>query len=186
MAIKYSNNIPLGTKIKKFNLLDPKLGIKKSLDELKSDICNVIMFICNHCPYVKHINNELIKIATYYREKKIVFIAINSNSAKISPEDSPEKMIKVAKKLKYPFHYLFDETQEIAKIYNAACTPDFFIFNKNDILVYHGQLDDSRPDNNIMVTGKDIRNVINNIIYNKEINISEQKPSVGCSIKWNH
>lgn len=186
MALQYSNKIPLGTKIKNFNLLDPILGRYKSLNELKSDKYNIIMFICNHCPYVKHINNELIKLSIDYSKQGIIFIAINSNSVKISPEDSPEEMVKVAKKLKYPFHYLFDETQKIAKIYNAACTPDFFIFDKNDRLIYHGQLDDARPDNNIIVTGKDIRNILDNkIIYSKKININEQKPSIGCSIKWN-
>lgn len=185
MAIQYSNNIPLGTKIKKFNLLDPILGINKSLYDLKSDKYNIIMFICNHCPYVKHINKELINISRYYINKGIAFIAINSNSIKISPDDSPENMIKVAKKLNYPFPYLFDETQEVAKLYNAACTPDFFIFDKNDRLIYHGQFDDSRPNNDIIVTGKDIRNILDNkIIFYKNINFIEQKPSVGCSIKW--
>lgn len=186
MALQYSNKIPLGTIIKKFNLLDPVLGVNKSLNELKSDKCNVIMFICNHCPYVKHINNELVNISIKYTKKGIKFIAINSNSVKISPEDSPENMVKVAKKLKYPFPYLFDENQLIAKLYNAACTPDFFIFDKNDKLIYHGQFDDSRPDNNIMVTGKDIINVLDHVISNKKIDITEQKPSVGCSIKWNY
>lgn len=185
MAIQYSNPIPLGTKMQPFNLLDPRLGVKKSLDQLKSNICNVIMFICNHCPYVKHINHELIQLSKYYNKKGIVFIAINSNSAQLSPEDSPDNMVKVANQLEYPFHYLFDENQLIAKLYNANCTPDFFIFDKNDELIYHGQFDDSRPNNNIIITGKDIRNVLDAIIDHKKINITEQKPSVGCSIKWN-
>lgn len=184
MTIQSSNQIPLGTKIQPFNLLDPRLGVKKSLYELKSNLCNVIMFICNHCPYVKHINHELINISRYYNKKGIVFIAINSNDVKISPDDSPEKMIKVANKLQYPFHYLFDENQEIAKLYHANCTPDFFIFDQNDQLVYHGQFDDSRPDNNILITGKDLRKILDNIIEHKKINLTEQKPSVGCSIKW--
>ena len=141
------------------------------------------MFICNHCPFVVHINKEIVKIANQYNKIGVEFIAICSNDIKNYPQDSPEKMKKVAKKEKYPFPYLYDENQIVAKSYDAACTPDFFIFDKSKKLVYRGQLDDSRPGNNIDVTGEDIRNAIDSIINSKEIN-SVQKPSIGCNIKW--
>lgn len=179
MAPTFSNEIPLDTEIKSFKLFDPISGSKKSLYELQSDKATVIMFVCNHCPFVKHINEELVRLSRDYIHKGISFIAINSNDVENFPEDSPEKMVEVG----YPFPYLFDETQEIAKAYDAACTPDFFVFDGNGKLVYHGQLDDSRPSNTIPVTGKDIRYALDAILENRKVS-RKQTPSIGCNIKW--
>lgn len=185
MSVKYSNKIQLGINIKPFKLLDPESNNFKSLDELKSKIATVIMFICNHCPFVKKINKELIKIGNDYINKGVSLIAINSNDYKSFPEDSPEKMIYIKKKLKYPFPYLLDKDQYVAKMYNASCTPDFFIFGRNEKLFYHGQLDDSRPYNDIITTGENIRIALNDIINRKKLySGGYQKPSIGCSIKW--
>lgn len=141
------------------------------------------MFICNHCPFVKHVNDELVKLANDYGNKGIGFVAISSNDAENYPEDSPGNMKKVAAQLKYPFPYLYDETQQVAMLYNAACTPDFFIYDENLQLVYRGQLDDSRPGNEIPVTGNDIRLALDCIIGNQPVS-ADQRPGIGCNIKW--
>lgn len=182
MAIS-STMLPLGTLAPSFALTDVTTGKSLTLEELKSDRATVIMFICNHCPYVKHVQHELLQLAKDYQPKEVSFIAICSNDAQTYPEDAPEKMRLVAKQLGYPFPYLYDETQAVAQAYQAACTPDFFIFDKNLHCVYRGQLDDSRPGNGIPVTGKDIRLALDNLLANKPVAIG-QKPSVGCSIKW--
>jgi len=173
----------LGTKAHDFTLPDTVTGKKFSLNNLKSDEATVIMFICNHCPFVKHVNKELVNLANDYMPKGISLIAISSNDVLSHPEDGPDKMKEVAKTLGYPFHYLYDENQEVAKIYDAVCTPDFFIYDGSLNLVYHGQLDDSRPSNNIPVTGKDIRSALDNIVQGKPVS-KNQHPSIGCSIKW--
>ena len=183
MAATPSNMIPLGTSAPDFNLQDTISGKNFSLQDLKSDIATVIMFICNHCPYVKHINNELVNFANECIPKGITFIAISSNDVRNYPEDSPDKMKKLAGELGYPFPYLYDETQEVAKAYDAACTPDFYIFDKDLKLVYRGQFDDSRPGSGIPVTGKDMRNALDNILYGKPVD-TNQIPSIGCNIKW--
>jgi thiol-disulfide isomerase/thioredoxin len=183
MAETPSNMVALGTKASDFTLIDVISNQNKSLSELKSDKATVIMFICNHCPYVKHINNKLVEIANKYIEKGFSFIAINSNDVENYPEDSPDRMAKHAKDLKYPFPYLFDETQEVAKAYNAACTPDIFVYDMDLKLVYRGQFDDSRPGNGKPVTGNDLSNVLDLILSGKAIP-EEQIPSVGCNIKW--
>jgi thiol-disulfide isomerase/thioredoxin len=150
------------------------------------------MFICNHCPFVKHVNKELVKLANDYIPKGVSFIAISSNDVINHPEDSPEKMKITAKELNYPFPYLYDESQEVAHAYDAACTPDFFIYDKDLKLAYRGQLDDSRPSNarlndgvgqGIPVTGKDIRAALDLLLSNKPAP-AQQKPSIGCNIKW--
>ena len=141
------------------------------------------MFICNHCPFVKHVNQQIVQIAKDYQNSGIKLIAISSNDIINYPDDSPSEMKKVAIKENFIFPYLFDETQIVAKNYDAACTPDFFIFNNSKKLVYRGQLDDSRPGNNITVTGEDVRNALESLISFKEIN-PVQKPSIGCNIKW--
>jgi len=141
------------------------------------------MFICNHCPFVKFVNEQLVQLASDYQPKGISFIAINSNDADNYPEDSPEKMKEYANKLNYPFPYLFDSTQEIAKAYDAACTPDFYIFDKDKKCVYRGQLDDSRPSNGKSTTGADMRNALDAILAGKEVS-KNQLPSIGCNIKW--
>jgi peroxiredoxin len=183
MVMTTSNMLPLGTKALDFTLLDIITENKKSLSELKSDQATVIMFICNHCPFVIHVQQELVRLANDYLPKEVAFIAISSNDVKNYPDDAPEKMQEVAKQMSYPFPYLYDETQQVAKDYDAACTPDFYVFNKEMKLVYRGQLDDSRPGNQIPVTGKDIRAALDNLLAGKLVN-SEQKPSIGCNIKW--
>lgn len=175
--------LPLGTKAPDFTLYDTVSEKILRLDTLKSDKATVIFFICNHCPFVQHINAALVALANDYQKKDVQFIAINSNDIEKYPEDSPERMQETARKLNYPFPYLFDATQEIAKAYQAACTPDFYIFDKELICVYRGQLDDSRPGNDIPVTGKDIREALDCILADISVS-SVQKPSIGCNIKW--
>ncbi|NIP39058.1 MAG: thioredoxin family protein [Candidatus Dadabacteria bacterium] len=183
MALTPSNMIPLGTKAPDFNLPDAVSGNNINLTELKSDKATVIMFICNHCPYVKHVQTSLVELANDYIPKGVSFIAINSNDVANYPDDSPENMKKVAERLGYPFPYLFDETQEIAKAYTAACTPDFYIFDSELKLVYRGQMDDSRPGNGKPVTGEDIRKALDQILEGNIIS-EDQIPSIGCNIKW--
>lgn len=183
MAQTPSNMIPLGTQAPDFTLKDVVSGEKKSLSKLKSDRATVIMFICNHCPFVKHVLDGLLQLANDYIPRGISFIAINSNDVEAYPDDSPENMKKLAEEKKFPFVYLFDETQEVAKAYQAACTPDFYIFDGSMKLVYRGQLDDSRPGNEIPVTGKDIRAALDAILAGEPVS-EDQKPSIGCNIKW--
>ncbi len=183
MAKTPSTMIALGTKAPAFTLTDTVSDKQISLNEIKGDIATVIMFICNHCPFVLHVNDELVKLANDCQPKNINFVAISANDVATHPDDAPDKMKAVALQLKYPFPYLYDETQEVAKAYDAACTPDFFIYNKNMELVYRGQLDDSRPGNGIVVTGKDIRNALDCLINGQSIS-DEQRPSIGCNIKW--
>lgn len=183
MAETLSKMMPLGFKAPDFKLLDAVSGKTLSLNELVSGKATVIMFICNHCPYVKHVNAQLIKVANDYSPRGVSFIAISSNDAVSYPEDSPEKMKEYATRLGYPFPYLYDETQEIAKAYDAACTPDLFIFDRKMTCVYRGQLDDSRPSNGKPVTGADIRNALEAILNGMPVS-ANQKPSIGCNIKW--
>jgi len=183
MAVTPSTMISLGTKASDFTLPDTISGKIFSLSDLKSEKGTAIMFICNHCPFVKHVNQELVKLAYNYIPKGISFIAISSNDVVNFPDDSPEKMKQEAKTLGYPFTYLYDESQSVARAYDAACTPDFFIFDKDLKLIYRGQLDDSRPSNGLPVTGKDIRSALDNLLSGKSIS-AEQKPSIGCNIKW--
>jgi peroxiredoxin len=183
MSLTPSNMLPLQTLAPDFSLFDTISGQKLSLSELKSPVATLVMFICNHCPYVKHVQHELVKLAKDYQSKNIAFIAINSNDTKKYPEDAPEKMKECAESLGYTFPYLFDETQEVAKAYQAACTPDFYLFDKNLRCVYRGQLDDSRPGNNIPVSGKDLREALEAILSEKPVS-TFQKPSIGCNIKW--
>lgn len=178
-----SNMLPLDTKAPSFNLLDTISGTYKNLDELKGKKGTVIMFICNHCPFVIHVNEALVAISKHYMDLGINFIAISSNDVVNYPQDSPEKMKIHAKDNNYPFPYLYDETQEIAKAYDAACTPDIYVFNDALRLVYRGQLDDSRPGNSVPVTGKDLRHALE-CLLNNTINSRAQKPSIGCNIKW--
>lgn len=183
MALTYSTMLPLGTVAPPFTLPDVVSGKMMSLAELKSDTATLVMFICNHCPYVQHIQGGLVRFAKDYVAKGVSIIAINSNDVVAYPEDSPEKMKEVAQRLGYVFPYLFDETQEVARAYDAACTPDFFLFDSSLRLVYRGQFDDSRPGNGIEVTGKDLRAALDDLLAGRPISI-EQKPSVGCNIKW--
>jgi len=183
MAVTPSTMLPLNTKAPAFSLLDTVSNKTLSLESLRSDVATVIMFICNHCPFVKHIRHGIVDIAKTYQAKDIQFIAINSNDADQYPDDSPEKMKTVAEEFNYPFPYLFDETQQVARDYQAACTPDFYIFDKDLSCVYRGRFDNATPGNNESVTGNDIRTALDNILAGNPVDPS-QKPSVGCNIKW--
>ena len=183
MARTESNMLPLGTKAPEFKLLDTKDNNQKSLNELKGLKGTLIMFICNHCPFVKHVNSELSQLAKDYISKGIKCIAISSNDVENYPQDSPDLMAENAIENDFIFPYLYDQTQEVAQTYEAACTPDFFLFNENLKLVYTGQLDDSRPGNNIPVTGKDLRAAMDALVEDKPVD-KNQKPSMGCNIKW--
>jgi len=178
-----STMIPLGTPAFNFNLPDTVSHETLSLPEFKSDVATVIMFICNHCPYVKHIQAKLVYIANIYQPKGIKFVAISSNDVKAYPKDSPENMSVEAEANHYPFPYLYDETQAIAKAYHAACTPDFFVFDKNLKCVYRGRFDDSTPGNRRPVTGKDLSDALDCLLTDKPIT-NQQIASVGCNIKW--
>ncbi len=182
MAKTPSNMVPLGAKAPKFELHNTVDDILYSSEELFSKNGTVVMFICNHCPFVIHVIDEIVSISENYKEN-ISFVAISSNDVINYPDDSPELMKKFAVNKNFSFPYLFDETQEVAKSFNAACTPDFFLYNNESKLVYRGQMDDSRPGNGIPVTGNDLKSALDNLIKNKEIS-AEQKPSIGCNIKW--
>jgi peroxiredoxin len=183
MALTESNPFPLGTKAPAFSLPDTVSGKLVTLEDLKSDKATVVMFLCNHCPYVKHINSVLVEVAGEYSLKGVSFIAISSNDAARYPEDSPEKMTQVARENRYPFPYLYDETQEVARAYDAACTPEFYVFGSDLSLFYHGQMDDSRPSSGIPVTGRDLVHALDLILEGKPFT-GIQKPGIGCGIKW--
>lgn len=183
MARIPSTMIPLGSNAPDFKLPDTISGDLLSRDALRGEKGTLIMFICNHCPFVIHVNDELVRLGKGYQSKGIRMVAINSNDVENYPDDSPDKMTLTATRLGYTFPYLFDETQEVAKAYDAACTPDFFLYDGDLKLVYRGQLDDSRPGNCIPVTGKDLRKAMDTLIAGKEIT-QDQKPSMGCNIKW--
>ena len=178
-----SNMVPIGFEAPPFKLYDTLSN--KTLDSkiLFGDKCTLLMFLSNHCPFVKHVNQEIVQLSKDYKNKGIDFIGICSNDIAKYPQDSPEEMTKTGILEKYTFPYLYDKTQEVARNYDAACTPDFYVFDNNKKLIYRGQLDDSRPGNNIPLSGSDIRTVFNSVLENKEINII-QKPSIGCNIKW--
>ncbi|PCJ89115.1 MAG: thioredoxin family protein [Flavobacteriales bacterium] len=183
MARTETLKIPLGYKAPDFKLLNTVSGREMTLGDLKSEKATVVMFICNHCPFVKHIQQGLVDLANDYIPKGVSFIAISSNDVVNYPDDSPEKMKEVAQNWNYPFPYLYDETQDVARAYEAVCTPDFSIFDSEMKCVYRGQLDDSRPESSIPVTGKDIRVALDLILERREVS-AEQKPSIGCNIKW--
>ena len=178
-----SKMLPLGTIAPGFNLPDTVTDKMVSLDQIIGVNGTLIMFICNHCPFVKHVNSTITQLATNYQAQGIAFIAISSNDVVNYPQDAPELMKQTALLERYSFPYLFDETQAVAKAYEAACTPDFYLFDKNRRLVYRGQLDDSRPGNGIPSTGLDLRNAFEALLNNEPID-SVQKPSIGCNIKW--
>ncbi len=183
MARTPSNMIPLGTIAPDFTLPDTVSGKTVSLQELKSDKATLIMFICNHCPFVKHVDEQLVALAKDYQAKGVSFIAISSNDAENYPQDGPELMKEEAAKLGYSFPYLYDKSQEVAKAYDAACTPDFYVFDKDLKCAYRGQLDSSRPGNGLPVTGSDLRAALDEILDNREVS-APQIPSIGCNIKW--
>ena len=183
MARTPSNMLALGTKAPDFSLLDTVSGKTLALNELQGDKGTVIMFICNHCPFVIHVNPEISRLGKVYQEKGIGFIAISSNDVANYPQDAPHLMTKVAEQEGYSFPYLYDETQDVAKAYDAACTPDFYLFDGQLELVYRGQLDDSRPGNGLPLDGQDLRNAMDALLVGGAIP-ENQKPSIGCNIKW--
>ena len=154
-----------------------------SYPDVKGKNGTVVMFICNHCPFVVHVMDELIRIGNDYKSQGIGFVAISSNDAANYPDDSPEKMKQLAEEKSFPFQYLYDESQHVAKAYFAACTPDFSVFNANDVCVYRGQLDESRPGNSEPNNSKDLREVLNALVDGTQIS-EDQRPSIGCNIKW--
>lgn len=182
MVAVNSTMLPLGIEAPNFSLKDTT-GKTIRRDNFRGRKGLLVMFICNHCPFVKHIQNELVKLTNEYQNKGIGIVGINSNDAEKYPEDSYEKMKEEVEKVGYTFPYLYDETQEVAKSYKAACTPDFFLFDENFKLVYRGQFDDSRPGNGKPIDGKDLRNALDCLLEEKTIP-EHQKPSIGCNIKW--
>ena len=178
-----SRMLPLGTIAPPFSLPDTVSGNDVSLGATKSKIGTVVMFICNHCPFVIHIQDEMVRTAKEYQAKDVAFIAISSNDVTNYPQDSPEKMKIVAQEKGYSFPYLYDESQEVAKVYEAACTPDFYVFDAGLKLYYRGRMDDSRPGNYIPVTAKDLRGALDRLINGQSPPIN-QLPSIGCNIKW--
>jgi peroxiredoxin len=181
MAAVNSTMLPLGTVAPDFRLPDTN-GKPVSPNDFQGKPL-LVMFICNHCPYVKHVRNELARIGRDYAARGIAIVAVSSNDVADYPADSPEKMKEEAKSAGYIFPYVYDESQAAARAYRAACTPDFFLFDKEHRLVYRGQLDDSRPGNGIPVTGKDLRTALDAVLSGKAVS-ENQKPSIGCNIKW--
>lgn len=175
--------IPLGTKAPDFSLKEAVSGQTITLSKEKSDLATVVMFICNHCPFVKHIQKKLVEVVHKYQEEGIVFLAINSNDYSVFPSDSPENMKLAAENMHYTFPYLIDETQEVARVYHAVCTPEFYVFDADLKCIYRGRFDESTPGNTIEVTGNDLTAALDNILRGHSVD-SEQIPSRGCSIKW--
>jgi peroxiredoxin len=183
MAATESNMLPLGTLAPDFSLPDTVSGDEIALADIQSDRATVIMFICNHCPYVQHVNKELVRLAGDYKSRGVYFVAISSNDVEAYPADSPERMKEAAAELGYPFPYLYDEDQSVARAYQAACTPDFYVFDDQMKLAYRGQLDGSRPRNDVPLTGEDVRAALDAILAGEPVP-AEQRPSIGCNIKW--
>lgn len=183
MADTESYSFPIGTLAPSFRLLNPLTGIWQSLEDCKGEHATVVVFICNHCPFVIHINKALVALANTYIKQGVGFIAISSNDVENYPQDAPRLMAELAQKEQFPFPYLYDETQEVAKAYNAACTPDFYVFDKNLKTTYHGQFDNSRPRNDMPVTGNDLQMAIARVLSG-DSPLENQKPSIGCNIKW--
>lgn len=183
MTAYSSTQIDLGTKAHNFALLDTVSDALVSLTDIASTKATVIMFISNHCPYVRLILDELVDLAAEYKAKGVNFTAISSNDAMTYPQDGPQQMKALALDYDFTFPYLYDHTQQVARIYEAECTPEFFVYDSKMRLAYHGQFDDSRPNNGKPVTGRDLRTVLDALIAKQPVP-AEQAPSVGCSIKW--
>jgi peroxiredoxin len=182
MALIESTMLPLGSAAPDFQLSDTEGRIVRR-DDFKDRAALLVMFICNHCPYVKHVRAELARLGHDYLPRGIGIVAINANDAQTYPNDSPERMKEEVKEVGYPFPYLYDKTQAIAKAYRAACTPDIFLFDRGFKLVYRGQIDESRPKNGLPATGKDLRAALDAVLAGKPVS-EKQIPSIGCSIKW--
>lgn len=174
--------LPLGTKAPDFLLPDPE-GRIYGLKDFLNVPALLVMFICNHCPYVKHVQGEIAKMGRDFQARGVGVLAVCSNDAQKYPDDAPPRMMQVARQAGYTFPYVYDPNQEAAKAYRAACTPEFYLFDRDGKLVYRGQMDDSRPGNGIPVTGRDLRAAVEAVLEGKPIS-AEQKPSIGCNIKW--
>ncbi len=183
MALTASTMLPLGTTAPDFNLVDVESEKQISLANFSGKKALLVMFICRHCPFVKHVQTELAKIGKDYYQTDLGIIAISSNDVKNYPDDAPDKLKQMVTELEFNFPLCYDETQEVAKAYTAACTPDFFLFDADLKLAYRGQLDDSRPSNDKPVTGEDLRAAIDTVLSGKPVT-GDQKPSIGCNIKW--
>lgn len=183
MALTPSTMLPLGTTAPDFSLPDTATNRTVALSDFEKSPALLVMFICNHCPYVKHVRAALAQLGNEYQGRGVGVVAISSNDATAYPDDGPEKMAAEAKSANYAFPYLYDASQSVAKAYKAACTPDFYVFDKERRLAYRGQLDDSRPGNHLPVTGKDLRAAIDAILAGQSP-AAEQKPSIGCNVKW--
>jgi peroxiredoxin len=174
--------LPLGTAAPGFSLVNVD-GRTVALEDFRGAKALLVAFICNHCPYVKHVAPTFAELAREYQAKGVAVVAISTNDVAGYPADSPEQMVREAEDRGYTFPYLYDDTQEVAKAYAAACTPDFYVFDQNLKLVYRGQMDSSRPDSGIPVTGQDLRVALDAVLAGKPIS-ADQKPSIGCNIKW--
>jgi len=183
MVLTPSTMLPLGTKAPGFSLPDVVSGKTVSLETFAGKKALLVMFICRHCPFVQHVKKEIARIGKDYTGKGIGIVAISSNDADSYPEDKPESLKEMAQELGFNFPFCYDGTQEVAKAYTAACTPDFFLFDTGRKLVYRGQLDDSRPGNSEPVTGRDLREAIESVLAGEPVTVA-QKPSIGCNIKW--
>lgn len=182
MVLTSSTMLPLGTQAPDFSLLDPS-GKRVSLKDFDGKPALLVVFMCNHCPYVKHVAAGMAKLAREYQAKGVGVVGISSNDIATHPDDSPAKMADEIKNRGYTFPYLYDETQEVAKAYRAACTPDFYVFDKDRRLVYRGQMDASRPDGGVPVTGADLRAALDAVLAGKAPS-ERQTASIGCNIKW--
>jgi len=182
MVAAASTMLPLGTKAMDFSLPDTE-GKIVSLSDFSEAEALVVVFMCNHCPFVKHVIDGLVDLVRDYHDRGVAFIAINANDVRAYPDDRPERMAEFARQKGFTFPYLYDQTQEVAKAYRAACTPDFFVFDGDRDLVYRGQMDDSRPGNKEPVTGADLRTALDAVIEGRPAP-DEQRPSMGCNIKW--
>lgn len=182
MALTASSMLPLGTAAPDFSLPDTVSGETLSLTDFKSDSATLLAFICNHCPYVHHVNPALVQIANRYQARGVKFVAISSNDVVSYPQDGPRMMAQVAKREGYPFPYLYDETQEVARAYGAACTPDFFVFDSELKLAYRGRIDETRPFQGV-AHGKDITQALDALMAREPV-AEQQFPSMGCNIKW--
>ncbi len=183
MSLTPSNMLPLGKQAPLFSLVDTKSENTISLDSFADKKVLVVMFICNHCPYVIHMHDELLRLDEDYKDSPVGLVAISSNDVEHYPQDGPDQMKVLAQKLGFSFPYLYDVDQSVAKAYDAACTPDFYVFNEGRKLVYRGRLDESRPGNDLPLNGNDLRSAINQALIDQPVN-EEQFPSVGCNIKW--
>ena len=183
MALTASTMLQLGTKAPDFQLPDVVSGETMRLSTFAGKKALLVMFICRHCPFVKHVQDELAQLGKDYVNRDVGIVGISSNDVSNYPDDAPESLKAMSVELGLPFPVCYDESQETAKAYTAACTPDFFLFDANQQLVYRGQMDDSRPSNGKKVTGEDLRAAIDAVLAGKPVN-PEQKPSIGCNIKW--